>query len=309
MQLIGRYDAELLVAQGMATCENGELSRGNNNQKVAERSDQETARTSQQSAKGRRRLVRVKKDDQSNNASSTANGHASPKTFERSLRPTRSRKVASPVDSEGSTSGMQLRNRKTLEVASRLGQEETDSKIPKSSDKVECSKVDCCDSYALVQDAVDESGPKTTCLESEPKPEVADEHKECPTAPSETTESPVSLSPPSGGRLKLTLRMKRSPVLDEVIESGSSMASKSGRVSRHHKNVPIYEVLRVEGLVIDSDTTSQVETISSRKSQRRKRLIASSSPRPEVSSTTKRLRLIFGNESHTIDLPAQVSET
>merc|ERR1712071_723075 len=120
------------------------------------------------------------------------------------------------------------------------------------------------------------------------------------------TPPPPSIAPPAAlitspsGRLKLTLRMKRSPVLDEVIESGSSM-------DPH----PVYEVLRVEGLTEDE---AQVEEAAARAKQqrrtRRKYRTDSSSSSSSSSSgtlvvrpTTKRLRLIFGNESHTIDLP------
>ena len=101
-----------------------------------------------------------------------------------------------------------------------------------------------------------------------------------------------------GGRLKLTLRMKRSPVLDEVIESGSHL---------HQQNLihPVYEVLRVEGLEMEPENEQEQPHKSRvRRTQRRRSLsVATDSSRMGVLPTTKRLRLIFGNESHTIDLP------
>lgn len=56
-------------------------------------------------------------------------------------------------------------------------------------------------------------------------------------------------------RLKLTLRMKRSPMLDDLIESGTSLSDGSGNgaafINTHF--APEYEVFRVEGLLDNSD--------------------------------------------------------
>ncbi|XP_053682198.1 histone-lysine N-methyltransferase Suv4-20 [Sabethes cyaneus] len=51
-------------------------------------------------------------------------------------------------------------------------------------------------------------------------------------------------------RLKLTLRMKRSPVIDEIIESGTSL---SDDTCSAHNYKPEYEVLRVEGIAEESE--------------------------------------------------------
>lgn len=107
----------------------------------------------------------------------------------------------------------------------------------------------------------------------------------------------IEKTPEKCGGLKLTLRMKRSPVLDEVIESGNSLSEDSYE--------PEYEVLRVEG--VDSKTYSSYAHRKKRhKSKDRKRdkkmkqnLLPPSNPPP-----MKRLKLIFGNESHTIDIPS-----
>ncbi|KAI4462484.1 hypothetical protein MML48_4g00021791 [Holotrichia oblita] len=103
-------------------------------------------------------------------------------------------------------------------------------------------------------------------------------------------------TPEKCGRLKLTLRMKRSPVLDEVIESGNSLSEDSFE--------PEYEVLRVEG--VDSQCVSPYShrkkrhKSKDRKRDRRLKYKMIALPNPPM----KRLRLKFGNESHTIDIPS-----
>lgn len=117
------------------------------------------------------------------------------------------------------------------------------------------------------------------------------------------TKTPERLQEPQGiektpekcGRLKLTLRMKRSPVLDEVIESGNSLSEDSFE--------PEYEVLRVEGVDSQCDTPyshrkKRHKSKDRKKDRRLKHEIIL--PNPPM----KRLRLIFGNESHTIDIPS-----
>lgn len=100
----------------------------------------------------------------------------------------------------------------------------------------------------------------------------------------------------SPGGLKLTLRMKRSPVLDEVIESGNSLSEDSFE--------PEYEILRLEG--VDSSPYSSCShrkkrhKSKDRKRERRLRHIESVLGPPPM----KRLKLIFGNESRTIDIPS-----
>ncbi|XP_071452600.1 histone-lysine N-methyltransferase Suv4-20 [Hetaerina americana] len=145
--------------------------------------------------------------------------------------------------------------------------------------------------------------------------------------------------------VKLTLRMKRSPVLDEVIESGNSLSEDSSLVQE-----PEYEVLRVEG-VGNENFDGEEETVSHRSGVRRKKRhkekkrrrtghdFVSSRGLEEAESgencvensrvernegglqcysygkepviirpPMKRLRLIFGNESHTIDIPTPLVE-
>ncbi|XP_033171964.1 histone-lysine N-methyltransferase Suv4-20 [Drosophila mauritiana] len=158
-------------------------------------------------------------------------------------------------------------------------------------------------------------------------------------------------------RLKLTLRMKRSPILDEVIELGTSLsngAAGRGAAGSHREgtagegsargalnltagssNGIEYEILRMEGISEhgnDDDEDEEEEdeepaaeeeepppkeelqlvTKKQRKKQRsRSRSSQRRSPAPSSVYGTpqkKRLRLIFGNESHTIDIPPAAAE-
>lgn len=109
--------------------------------------------------------------------------------------------------------------------------------------------------------------------------------KECPKTPER-----------SGGRLKLTLRMKRSPIIDDIVESGTSLSEDSFE--------PEYEVLRVEG--VDNNTTTTTrrrrkkhKTRDRERRHKKRNLNLDPPPPPPM----KRLRLIFGNESHTIEMP------
>lgn len=104
----------------------------------------------------------------------------------------------------------------------------------------------------------------------------------CPVTPERT-----------GGRLKLTLRMKRSPVLDDIAESGTSGLSEDSYE-------PEYEVLRVEGL----ERRKRRKKHKSRDRERRhkKSRELNLDPPPPPPPPMKRLRLILGNETRTIDL-------
>ncbi|XP_066245529.1 histone-lysine N-methyltransferase Suv4-20 isoform X1 [Euwallacea similis] len=117
--------------------------------------------------------------------------------------------------------------------------------------------------------------------------------------PPDCVQPAVSTPEKPGGRLKLTLRMKRSPVLDEVIESGNSLGDEYlGRE---------YEVLRVEGVDEEAPCTPNSHRKKRHKSKDRKRdrRLKHAQEREELPLLPmKRLRLIFGNESHTIDIPS-----
>lgn len=128
-------------------------------------------------------------------------------------------------------------------------------------------------------------------------------------------------------RLKLTLRMKRSPMLDEIIESGTSLSDDSSNYR------PEYEILRVEGILDNyEDMDSSSSPLSQKHKKRhkskdhkhrrekhhhhhhRKHLITHFNATDDHQShqqlqappppPMKRLRLIFGNESRTIDIPS-----
>lgn len=154
-------------------------------------------------------------------------------------------------------------------------------------------------------------------------------------------------------RLKLTLRMKRSPILDEVIESGTSLSDESSSVtggstcsrSSSHSEPVEYEILRMEGIT-ENGLDFEEEVPHKRKKRHKskdrhhrhhrrhhrrnlsaieelehhiesdlveaKETTPPPPPPPPLINTTvvntltpqkKRLRLIFGNETHTIDIP------
>lgn len=94
--------------------------------------------------------------------------------------------------------------------------------------------------------------------------------------------------------LKLTLRMKRSPMLDEIIESGNSLSEDSFE--------PEYEVLRMEG--VGEQTSSHRKKRHKSKDHRREKRLKHLSDHIIPHPPMKRLRLIFGNESRTIDIPS-----
>ncbi|XP_076675948.1 histone methyltransferase 4-20 isoform X2 [Andrena cerasifolii] len=96
-------------------------------------------------------------------------------------------------------------------------------------------------------------------------------------------------TPERTGRLKLTLRMKRSPVLEDIVESGTSLSEDSYE--------PEYEVLRVEG--VERSRRKKKHKTRDRERRHKKRDLNLDPPPPPM----KRLRLIFGNETHTIDFP------
>lgn len=73
-------------------------------------------------------------------------------------------------------------------------------------------------------------------------------------------------------RLKLTLRMKRSPMLDDLIESGTSLSDGSG--SSNYLNThfePEYEVFRVEGLLDHYDDVNLDVNAKKMQHKRKKR--------------------------------------
>lgn len=159
-------------------------------------------------------------------------------------------------------------------------------------------------------------------------------------------------------RLKLTLRMKRSPILDEVIELGTSLSNGGagrGAPGSHREgtagegsvrsalnltgsssNGIEYEILRMEGISEhgndddedeeedDEEPAAEEEEepppkeelqLVNKKQRKKQRSRSRSSQRrsPAPSSVygtpqKKRLRLIFGNESHTIDIPPAAAE-
>lgn len=107
------------------------------------------------------------------------------------------------------------------------------------------------------------------------------------------------------GRLKLTLRMKRSPMFDDVIEWRRNMNEESFE--------PHYEVLRVEGIEGEESSSpsrkKKKHKTKDREKRRRKlkeefKESSRCNGSEETSIPLKRLRLILGNETRTIDIPS-----
>ncbi|XP_063234579.1 uncharacterized protein LOC134537745 [Bacillus rossius redtenbacheri] len=170
------------------------------------------------------------------------------------------------------------------------------------------------------------------CRAKKAEKSVVQENGVCHRSDSSTHSSSSESTPTKseGGRLKLTLRMKRSPVLDEVIESGNSLSEDSFE--------PEYEVLRVEGVGNENHVSDERAIISHRKKRHKSKdkdkrhrkfrnfvesrgsdgkdrnvylkeetddfYTSASSREPKLYPPMKRLRLIFGNETHTIDIPS-----
>ncbi|ERL91986.1 hypothetical protein D910_09309 [Dendroctonus ponderosae] len=149
------------------------------------------------------------------------------------------------------------------------------------------------------QEEVSETGQRELNTAIEPESWTVEELNEYQKPP-ECVQNVARTPEKCGGRLKLTLRMKRSPVLDEVIESGNSLSDEYFE--------PEYEVLRVEGVEDDEETYSSYSHRKKRhksKDRKRDRRSKHSEARDEVPQVPmKRLRLILGNESHTINIPS-----
>lgn len=207
------------------------------------------------------------------------------------------------ANNNGIKIGMRLRNHKTLEHAP-----ETTTLLPmKKSTSVDAnSKTDCetistttglSDVYEFNDsDSEDSSAISRTVTVPDSEREKV---KPIPLfEPLNRSVSQITIPTSPSGRLKLTLRMKRSPVLDEVIESGNAMGI--NQKDFQQRLMPVYEVFRAEGLEGDLEEKACLR----RTSRRQNSSTASLSPTSGMPSTTKRLRLIFGNESRTIDLEA-----
>lgn len=122
-----------------------------------------------------------------------------------------------------------------------------------------------------------------------------------PAPPNDNPESRVYPSTPERtGSLKLLLRVKRSPVLDDVIESGTSL-SEDCKVETEYEVVPVQSAADLDTV---GDTRPRKKHKSRDRERRHKRRNESSQDVPPPLATIKRLKLIFGNESTSIDLSA-----
>lgn len=260
----------------------------------------------------RARRRRLKTEDDASDVPNTATD-ATKKNKEKCSRPRKTRSVdaASAADttcpqqhsSVDMLVGMRLRNRKTLEplrssltpTSPALNPTPANPNTPEADG----SANETNDVYEFRESEGEESVSSSCKMAGE----VHDIHH----APlplllnAESTAQNRLVSSPS--RLKLTLRMKRSPVLDEVIESGNALG-KEGRPRQQLHVVPIYEVFRVEGLGdIEGEIGNNVGEKRICRTQQGSSTPAVPPTAKRLTPVTKRLRLIFGNESRTIDLP------
>ena len=351
---MSRYDAELLVAQGYAMC--NDTKPTNNDESSNEASRQSLSAVIRTRNNTRKRRLKTDVDSGNSTAtecstnsstnssssssssisnnSSISNGVINDHQTGRCLRsrtarnsdPTAPAPAAAPqVKSQGR--GMRLRNQKTLvENGSNDSSDMVDTLLPvvnvgnnsaksdsnhrNSSDVYEFNESDSESRSASRRSRSRSRSGSGTKEDMQPVSTGTSNRTQSP-PPSHSSQLPTVVASPSG-RLKLTLRMKRSPVLDEVIESGSSMDPEK----LHQRLPPVYEVLRLEGLSADEHepTDGHHHGGGRKKIRRMRRNSPSRETTPERGErhlhnplpTTKRLRLIFGNESRTIDLPPNV---
>ncbi|XP_039745764.1 histone-lysine N-methyltransferase KMT5B isoform X2 [Pararge aegeria] len=186
-----------------------------------------------------------------------------------------------------------------LLVTSKAETPESDNLNTKKQvlDNVKCASDDACIKSEICdfRENVNPSESKDSKINKHHKIDVSNRNEETKKesesgppwlADNSNKSSECPCTPPRRG-LKLTLRVKRSPVVEEVMDCGGPAEA------------PEYEVLRLEG--VDPETARRLK--KRRRSKERHRKHSPIRPLPPM----KRLRLIFGNESRTIDLPPAIS--
>lgn len=192
----------------------------------------------------------------------------------------------SAVSNGGATSAKRRASSRTTRSSSRLKKEDAQDEEKDVYEFEEEDAAKLCLRKAKQDDVIQSDLTDGISETSDSKTEVKAEE--------ETSTAATAEFSPKSGRLKLTLRMKRSPVLDEVIESGNSLSEDILE--------PEYEVLRVEG--VETSSFGHRKKRHKSKDRKRERRLRRMESLVAARPPTKRLRLIFGNESHTIDLPS-----